>query len=371
MPQLFAPLRLRDLTLPNRVMVSPMCQYTCDDDGRANDWHLMHVLNLAAGGAGLVCLEGTAVEPIGRITPSDLGLWDDETETALARVVGAVRTYTKSRLAIQLAHAGRKGSSRRPWDGGQLIPLDEGGWETCAPSAVPHKPDERAPRAMDRGEMDRVREAFVAAARRADRMGFDAVEIHGAHGYLIHEFLSPLANHRDDDYGGALENRMRYPLEIVAAVRAALDPRKPLGVKVSAIDWVDGGWDLDQCVVFARALKALGVDWITASSAGVSPRQQIQEGPGYQVPYAARIKAEVGLPTIAVGLITAPQLAEAIVRDGKADMVALARAMLYDPRWAWHAAAELGATVDAPPQYQRSQPRELKGLFGDFRMGMR
>jgi NADPH2 dehydrogenase len=370
MSALFAPMPLRSLTLANRIMVSPMCQYSADN-GLANDWHFTHINSLALSGAGIFCIEATAVEPDGRITPGCLGLWDEATEAALVPVLASVRRHSKAAVAMQIAHAGRKGSSHVPWQGGQLIPLDQGGWQTDAPSAVPHKEGEAPPRALDRDGLARIRAKFVDTTRRAERLGIDAIEVHAAHGYLLHQFLSPLANRRDDAYGGSLENRMRFPLEVFDAVRAAFPADKPVGVKVSATDWVEGGWDLRQTIEFAQALKARGVDWITASSAGVSPLQKIAIGPNYQVPFAEAIRAATGLTTVAVGLITEAPQAEDIVAGGKADMVALARAMLYDPRWGWHAAAALGATVTAPPQYWRCQPHTVKNLFGEIVTGQR
>ncbi|HMA49190.1 MAG TPA: NADH:flavin oxidoreductase/NADH oxidase, partial [Magnetospirillaceae bacterium] len=297
MSQLFSPYALRDLTLSNRIVVSPMCQYSAID-GKATDWHMVHLGSMALSGAAMVVIEATGVEPEGRITPGCLGLWDDATEAALKPVVEMVRKYSKSALAIQLAHAGRKSSSHVPWQGGQQIPLAEGGWMTFAPSAVAQKEGEVPPLALDETGMLRVRDAFVAAAKRADRLGFDAIELHGAHGYLLHQFLSPLANKRTDRYGGSLENRMRFPLEIYEAVRAAWPARKPIGVKVSATDWVEGGWDPEQTVAFAKELKRRGVDWIDVSSGGVSPAQKIPLGPSYQVPFAEKVKTETGLPVV-------------------------------------------------------------------------
>ena len=272
---------------------------------------------------------------------------------------------------IQLAHAGRKASSHTPWDGGQLIPVAEGGWRAEGPSAIPHKQGETPPLAFDAAGLKRVREAFAAAARRTERLGIDAIELHSAHGYLLHQFLSPIANQRTDQYGGSLANRMRFPLEVFDAVRAAFPHQKPVGIRVSSTDWVEGGWDLAQTIEFAQELKKHGVDWIDASSGGVSPLQKIPLGPGYQVPFAQAIREATGLTTIAVGLITEPKQAEEIVASGKADMVALARGMLYDPRWGWHAAAELGGQVFAPPQYWRSQPSTQKALFGATNFGTR
>jgi NADPH2 dehydrogenase len=370
MSALFSPIRLRDLALPNRIMVAPMCQYSAVD-GEANDWHFTHINSLALSGAAMFCIEATHVEAIGRITPGCLGLWNDATEAALKPILASVRKHSKAAVAMQLAHAGRKGSSHTPWDGGQQIPVSEGGWRTEAPSAVPHKEGEASPLALDAHGLSRIRDAFVAAAKRAERLGIDALELHGAHGYLMHQFLSPISNKRTDQYGGSLENRMRYPLEVFDAIRAVFPDRKPIGVKVSATDWVEGGWDLAQTIAFARELKKRGVDWIDASSGGVSPLQKIPLSPGYQVPFAQGLKEATGLTTIAVGLITEPKQAEEIVASGKADMVALARGMLYDPRWGWHAAAELGGHVDAPPQYWRSQPSTQKELFGKTTFGAR
>jgi 2,4-dienoyl-CoA reductase-like NADH-dependent reductase (Old Yellow Enzyme family) len=363
MSALFSPYRLRDLTLRNRIVVSPRCLYSAGTDGTADDWHLMHILNLALSSAGMMCLEATAVTPEGRISPADLGLWDDAGETALERVVSAVRKYSNIALAIQLAHAGRKGSRQPPWEGGKLIEPSAGGWITHAPSAVAHMSGESPPQALERSGLASIKSAFEAAARRSARLGFDAIEIHAGHGYLIHQFLSPLSNQRTDEYGGSLANRMRFPLEVFERVRAAFPASKPVGVRLSAHDWVEGGWDLDQTIAVSKALKARGADWITASSGGSSPLQKIALGPGYQVPFAKGVKDAAGVATIAVGLITEPQQAEDIIANGQADLVALARAMLYDPRWPWHAAAALGATVEAPVQYLRSQPHGLKNLF--------
>jgi 2,4-dienoyl-CoA reductase-like NADH-dependent reductase (Old Yellow Enzyme family) len=370
MSALFTPIKLRGLALSNRVMVAPMCQYSAEN-GEANDWHFTHINTLALSGAAMFCIEATHVEAIGRITPGCLGLWNDATEAALKPILASVRKHSKTAVAMQLAHAGRKGSSHVPWNGGQQIPIAEGGWLTVGPSAVPHKEGEAPPLALDAAGMARIRDAFVAAAKRAERLGIDALEVHGAHGYLLHQFLSPIANKRTDQYGGSLQNRMRYPLEVFDAIRAAFPADKPIGVKVSATDWVEGGWDLAQTVEFAKELKKRGVDWIDASSGGVSPLQKIPLSPGYQVPFAQAIKEAVGVNTIAVGLITEAKQSEEIVASGKADMVALARGMLYDPRWGWHAAAELGGQVQAPPQYWRSQPSTQKALFGETRFGAR
>ena len=370
MSALFSPIKLRSLALPNRIMVAPMCQYSAEN-GEANDWHFTHINTLALSGAAMFCIEATHVEAIGRITPGCLGLWNDATEAALKPILASVRKHSRIAVAMQLAHAGRKGSSHTPWDGGQQIPLADGGWQTEGPSVVPHKDGELAPLALDALGLKRVRDAFVAAAKRAERLGLDALELHSAHGYLLHQFLSPISNKRTDQYGGSLQNRMRYPLEVFDAIRAAFPEQKPIGVKVSATDWVEGGWDLAQTIEFAKELKKRGVDWIDASSGGVSPLQKIPLAPGYQVPFAQGIKAATGVTTMAVGLITQANHAEDIVASGKADMVALARGMLYDPRWGWHAAAELGGHVTAPPAYWRAPPHEVKDLFGTTSFGTR
>jgi len=370
MSTLFSPISLGKLTLKNRIAIAPMCQYSAED-GAATSWHLMHLGHLALSGAGLLFIEATAVEPEGRISSMDLGLWSDATEHALAGVLQAVRSHSSMPIAIQLAHAGRKASTRVPWEGGKSIASSAGGWRTYAPSPVPFAEHDETPIALDATGLRRVRDAFAAAARRADRLGIDAFELHAAHGYLLHEFLSPLANRRDDAYGGSLENRMRFPLQVFEAVREAVHPDKPVGIRVSATDWVEGGWDVEQTVVLAQELNKRGCAFIDVSSGGISPLQQIPLGPGYQVPFAERIRKAAGMPTIAVGLITETAQAEDIVASGKADMVALARGMLYNPRWPWHAAAQLGATVDAPPQYWRAQPREAKDLFDVARIAAR
>ncbi len=362
MNTLFAPISLGSLELKNRIAIAPMCQYSAQD-GAATDWHLIHLGHLALSGAGILFLEATAVEPEGRISPDDLGLWSDHTEQALAHVLESVRKHSRMPIAVQLAHAGRKASTRVPWQGGKQISSSAGGWRTVAPSAEPYLEGDETPLALDAAGLARVRDAFAAAARRADRLGLDAIEVHAAHGYLLHQFLSPLSNRRQDDYGGSLENRMRFPLEVFDAVRASFDMNKPVGIRISATDWVDGGWDLQQSIQLAHELKKRGCDFIDVSSGGMSPAQKIALGPGYQVPFAQRIREEVRMPTIAVGLITEAKQAEDIIASGQADMVALARGMLYNPRWPWHAAAQLGAQVDAPPQYWRSPPHGVKDLF--------
>ena len=370
MNKLFSPLAIRDTVLPNRIVVSPMCQY-CAEDGKATSWHVAHLGQLAVSGAGMLCIESTSVEPVGRITPGDLGLWDDETEAALKAVCDAIRKHSKIVLTLQLAHAGRKASSYEPWNGGQLIPVSEGGWQTYAPSAIAHKEGEMPPIALTRADMLRLRDAFVASTVRAVRLGVDAVELHGGHGYLIHQFLSPISNKRTDEYGGSLENRMRFPLEIFDAVRIALPAEKLLGIKLSASDWVEGGLDIDQTVAISHELKKHGADWVVLSSGGISPLQRIVPAPNYQVPFAESVRKETGIVATAVGLITEAQQAEEIVASGKADLVAIARAMLYNPRWPWHAAAQLNATIEAPPQYWRAPPYRYKDIFRNVTFGAR
>lgn len=371
MAKLFEPLMLGKLQLANRIVIGPMCQYSAED-GAATDWHMIHLGHLALSGAGLLIIEATAVTPEARITPGDLGLYSDATEAALARVVKAIRRYSPIPIAIQLAHAGRKANSNAPWDGGQQIKRDDPRfYQAVAPSALPHGEHEDAPIALDAAGLARVKQGFVDAALRSERLGLDGVELHAAHGYLLHEFLSPISNVRTDAYGGSLENRMRFPLEVFDAVRAAYPASRPLWVRVSATDWVDGGWDVASTIAFAQALKSRGCAAIHVSSGGVSPKQAIKLGPNYQVGFAHEIKAATGLTTIAVGLITEPEQAEAILANGEADAVCLARGMLYDPRWPWHAAAKLGASLEAPVQYWRSNPRDVPNLFKGVKIGQR
>ena len=373
MSLLFSPLHLPSprggLTLANRIVVAPMCQYAAQD-GAATDWHLMHWGNLLNSGAGLFTIEATAVLSEGRITPACLGLWDARTEAALADTLQRARRLAPSTpVCIQLAHAGRKASSAVPWQGGQLLSQEQGGWATVGPSALPQLPSEPPPAALTLAAMADIRDAFVVAAQRAARMGIEAIELHAAHGYLLHEFMSPIANQRTDDYGGSFENRIRFPLELFAAVRQAFDG--VLGIRISASDWVDGGWDVAQSSALAQRLKATGCDFIHVSSGGVSPQQKIALGPAYQVPFARAIRQSSGMVTTAVGLITEPAQAEAILQAGDADLIALARAFLYQPRWGWQAAAALGGTVQANPAYWRCLPREAQAVFGKVAVGGR
>jgi 2,4-dienoyl-CoA reductase-like NADH-dependent reductase (Old Yellow Enzyme family) len=361
--RLFEPLRVGDVELANRIIIAPMCQYSAED-GRMTDWHLIHLGHLALSGAALLTIEATAVLPEGRISYADVGLYSDECEAAMRGVLQSVRRWSSMPIAIQLAHAGRKASTEVPWRGGsQIAPDRPGGWQTMAPSAVPFHAHENPPVALDAGGLARVRDAFADAARRAARLGLDAVQIHAAHGYLLHEFLSPLSNRRTDAYGGALENRMRFPLEVFEAVRAAFPSSKPVTVRVSGTDWIAGGWTIDETVIFARALAARGCSAVHVSSGGLAAAQQVPFGPSYQVPLARAVKQATGLPVIAVGLITEFEQAEAILATGDADLVALARGILYDPRWPWHAAAHFGAHAKAPDQYLRAHPLRRPDLF--------
>ena len=361
MAKLFEPIMIGGLSLANRIVIAPMCQYSAVD-GRMTDWHLMHLGQLAISGAGALTIEASAVSPEGRITHADVGLYDDATEAAMGHVVSAIRQWSDIPIAIQLAHAGRKASTAKPWEGGgQIAPGEANGWQTLAPSALPFLDTEHAPVALDDAGLNRIRTAFAEAAQRSARLGIDAIQLHAAHGYLLHQFLSPLSNRRGDNYGGSLENRMRFPLEIFDAVRTAFGG--PVTVRVSGTDWVEGGWTIEETIVFAQALEARSCAAINVSSGGLHPAQQITLSPGYQVPLARQVKDAVAMPVIAVGLITDAAQAEAIVASGDADMVAIARAALYDPRWPWHAAAALGATIAVPPQYERSEPREHRGLY--------
>lgn len=354
---LFSPARLNGLDLPNRIVVSPMCQYSAED-GSASDWHMMHLGMLSNSGAGLLIIEATGVEPAGRITPGCLGLYSDENEQALKRVVDACRKYGSAKIGIQLGHAGRKASTNPPWQGTPPGgPLKEGAWQTKAPSAIPFNEGWHVPKALTSQEIEELIEAFAAAARRADRIGLDLIELHGAHGYLINEFLSPLTNKREDEWGGSLENRMRFPLEVFKAVRAVWPQPKPLGIRISAVEWVDGGWTIEDSIELAKRLKDLGCDYIDVSSGGNNPNARIPIGPGYQVPFAEQIKKAVGIPVMTVGMITEAQQAESIIAEGKADFVAIARAFLDNPHWAWHAAYKLGAEPRLPSQYLRVGPQ--------------
>jgi len=360
--RLFSPMTLGSLALRNRIIASPMCQYSCVD-GTPQAWHHMHIGNLAASGVGLVLLEATGVSPEGRITPHCLGLYTDENERALSKILEAVRTYTSTPIGIQLGHAGRKAACAAPWGGGAQVSVLQGGWQTKAPSAIPYNESDRVPHALTTEALNEIREAFVQAAQRAVRIGLQAIEVHAAHGYLLHQFLSPLSNQRTDQYGGSLQNRLRFPLEVYDAVRNAVPADIPVGMRISATDWVEEGWSLEGTLEFSAELRERACDFIDVSTGGLSPHQKIELKPGYQVPFARAVRESSGLPVMAVGLITEAQQAENIIKDGDADMVAIARALLWDPRWPWHAAAELGERIEAPPQYWRCPPHGKSTVF--------
>ena len=356
MASLFSSVSFRGVTLPNRVVVSPMCQYS-SEDGFANDWHMVHLGSRAVGGAGLVLTEAAAVTPEGRITPNDLGIWKDEHIPMLKRIVEFVHSQG-SAAGVQLAHAGRKASMGRPWEGERLVSPEEGGWtDVVGPSDLPFRADYARPHALTLEEIHAVCDEFVAATRRAISAKFDVVEIHAAHGYLLHEFLSPLSNKRTDKYGGRFENRVRLLLDVTDGVRAAWPQELPVFVRISATEWTDGGFDIDQSVQLARVLKQHGVDVIDTSSGGNVPGVMIPAGPSYQVPFAQRIRAETGIATAAVGQITEPEQADAIIRNGEADLVLLARELLRDPYWPLHAAQTLGVEIPWPAQYLRAAHR--------------
>lgn len=353
---LFSPITMRGLTLPNRIVVSPMCQYN-SDEGSANDWHLMHLGSLSLGAAGLLMCEMTNVNPQGRITPRCAGLYSDANETALKRVVDFCRTYGVAKLGVQLAHAGRKSPTTPPAAGGKPLSKEEGGWTAEAPSALPYEAGWPVPHELTKDDIRRLIGEFATAAQRADRIGFDVIELHGGHGYLLHQFMSPLSNQRTDEYGGATVNRIRFPLEVFQAVRKVWPVDKPLGIRVSATDWVDGGWTPEETVTLAHELKALHCDFMDVSSGGLDPRQKIPLAPGYQVQFGEKVRKETGIKTMSVGLITDARQAEEIVSSGRADFVVLGRGVMYDPRWAWHAAEELGAETSYAPKMMACHPK--------------
>ncbi len=357
------------LTLANRIVIAPICQYSAQD-GKASDWHLAHWTSLLNSGAGLVTLEATAVSPDGRITPGCLGLWDDATAAALADTLSRARKLAPPvPISIQISHAGRKASSAAPWHGGQLLDNAHQGWQPFAPSALPHLSTETPPTELDLAGLERIKQAFVQTAQRAAEMGIEMVELHGAHGYLLHQFLSPIANHRTDHYGGSFENRIRFVREVFEAVRAKFNG--VLGIRLSATDWVEGGWTPEETADLSGRLKQAGANFVHISSGGVAAQQKIAIGPEYQVPFAKMVKAQSGLPTMAVGLITQAQQAEAILQRGDADLIAFARAFLFNPRWAWQAATEMGGVVQASEQYWRCLPREAQAIFGNIKIAQR
>jgi len=358
---LFSPITLRGLTLKNRIAVSPMCQYI-SDNGNANDWHLMHYGSMALGAGGLVTTEMTNVNMNGRISAKCATLCTDENEASWKRVVDFAKKFGTAAIGVELAHAGRKGSTTPPAQGGKSLKPDEGAWETAAPSALPFG-DFQTPRALTKAELPRLLDDFVASVKRAERVGFDLIEYHAGHGYLMHQFLSPLANQRTDEYGGSVENRMRFPLQVFAAMREAWPKDKPMGARISVTDWVEGGLDMAQSLRFAHELKKLGCDFLDVSSGGLDHRQQPAFEPGYHVGFAQQMKKEVGLPTMVVGLITGAKQAEAIVANGQADMVVLGRGVLFDPRWSWHAAEELGVDMPYAPKMFPAHPSLRPWVF--------
>ena len=350
---LFDPITFRGVTARNRIAVSPMCQYS-STDGFASDWHLIHLGSRAVGGAGFVMTEAAAVLPVGRISASDLGIWSQDHIDALSRITRAIRA-NGAVAGIQLAHAGRKASVARPWDGGRQVPLDRGGWATVGPSAVPFHDADRPPVELTADDIAAIVQAFADATRRAVAAGFQLIEIHAAHGYLLHEFMSPLSNHRTDSYGGSFENRTRFAREVVQAARAAMPDDLTLWVRLSGTDWAENGWAVDDTVALARELIPLGVDLIDCSSGGLVRMQKIPDAPGYQVPIASRVRNEAGIPTGAVGRITRPEQAVDILDRGEADVVLLARELLRDPYWPIHAANAIGADTLWPAQYLRAE----------------
>ena len=362
MSLLFSELDVGPVTLPNRIVVPPMCQYSADD-GSANDWHLQHLMTMAMSGAGLVVVEATAVERLGRITHGCVGLYSDANEYALGRALAAARSVALpgTKFGVQIAHAGRKASSQRPWEGGNALGDGEDPWQTYAASPLPIGPGWHVPEPLDEAGIARIREAFVQAARRAERIGFDTIELHMAHGYLMHTFLSPIANQRDDDWGGDTDRRMAFPLSVAKAVRDAVGPGIALGARITGSDWSDEGITPEDAVRLVRRLREIGLDYVCVSSGGITTTIRVPVSPGYQVPFAAKVKAETGISTRAVGLIVEPQQANAILAEGKADMVAIGRAMLFDPRWGWRAAEALGANIALPPQYARTAAKAWPG----------
>lgn len=352
---LFDSLAIGPVTVPNRIAVAPMCQYSSHDGCADPDWHTQHLMTLAMSGAGLVMVEATAVERLGRISHGCLGLWDDATQAALARVMASARRVALqgTKFGIQLGHAGRKGSSRRPWEDGRPLSVAEDPWTTVSASAEPFADAWHTPQALDDAGLERVKGAFVQAAQRAVALGFEVLELHAAHGYLLHQFASPLANKRADRYGGSLENRLRFPLEVARAVKAAVPAHVAVGARITGSDWHPEGVTVDEAVVFASALKEAGLHYACVTSGGITLGIRIPVGPDYQVPFAEQVRKRSGIVTRAVGLIVTPQQAQAIVAEGRADQVALARAFLDDPRWGWHAAEALGRKPMFPPQYDR------------------
>ena len=347
--RLFESIKIGSLNLSNRIIVAPMCQYSADN-GTMGDWHLAHLGQFSMGGSGLILIEATAVEPAGRISHGCCGLYSDENENGMGRIIKFCKAVGDSKIGIQLAHSGRKGSTERPWEGGRSLKVNE--WQTFAPSKIPYADDWHIPEALDATGLERIKRSFVCAAERAVRLGIDVIELHAAHGYLLHQFLSPVSNLRSDEYGGKLENRMRYPLEIFKLLRSSVPSDIPIFVRVSASDWVKGGWDLNQTVAFAKSLENAGCSAIHVSSGGNTPAQKIKTGYGYQTAFARRVRDEVAIPVIAVGMITDPLQAETILQSEQADLIAIAREFLRDPHWTWRAAKTLGCSPSVPVQYK-------------------
>lgn len=360
MPKLFDSISLRSLKLDNRIIVSPMCQYSATE-GKANNWHLVHLGQLALSGAGCVIIEATAASKIGRISKGCLGLYNDENEKALGNVLNGIREISNAPIGIQLGHAGRKSSASTPWEGGAPLTETKGSWPTVGPSAIPFSHNWHVPFMLDRAGMQKIIEEFITATRRAQKLKFDLIELHAAHGYLLSQFLSPLANKRTDEYGGNMLNRMRFPLEVVNAIRNVWPKNKPMGVRINALDWEKGGIEIEDSLNFAHSLKNIGIDYICVSSGGNSHHAKIPVKPGYQVSFAEKIRKSTSIPTMAVGLITTAKQANTIVNSDAADMVAIARAMLNDPRWVWHAADTLGIKIKVSPQYARARPETWPG----------
>ncbi len=361
-PLLFSPLSIGPVEVPNRIAVAPMCQYSAHD-GCAEDWHLQHWMNLAMSGCGLITIEATGVERRARITHGCIGLYDDATERAMKRGLDAARAVALpgTKFAIQLAHAGRKASSKRPWEGGTALGQDEDPWPTVSASAIPFNDGWHTPEALDEAGIARIIDAFAASAKRAERLGIEVIELHMTHGYLVHQFLSPISNKRSDRWGGSYENRARFGLAIAEAVKAAVGKGMAVGARITGSDWLEDGLTVDDAVRYARDLEALGLDFVCVSSGGLDPKARIKVGPGYQVPMASAVKKGTGLVTRAVGMIVTPKQAEEILQAGDADQIALGRAILDNPRWGWHAADELGLDYPRPPQYDRARPKVWPG----------
>ena len=367
MPLLFQPIKFGTLKLSNKIIIAPMCQYSATEQGEPTFWHEQQWAQYALSGAGLCIVEATAVQPEGRISYADLGLWNDKQAEKIKETLSKVKSISPMPIAVQLAHAGRKASSNLPWKGGRQISVENKlGWQTVSASHLPFHPEDMKPNQLDKDAISQVINDFVQAAKRAVEAGFDLIEIHAAHGYLLHQFLSPLSNNRTDEYGGSLENRMRLTLEIFQAIKENIPKDYPVGIRISATDWMNNGWDLESSIILSKQLEQLGAVYLHVSTAGLHIDQQIEIKKNYQVPFATEIKKHIQIPVIAVGLITEAKQAEDILQNHQADAVGIARAILYNPHWPWHAAAALGAQIKVSPQYLRSQPHGLKDLLISF-----